>query len=603
MEDGDEETDGGQDAGGQPQDGPLRDQGEHQEDGGRVHEPPLDPAETARGVVRPLGQVQRADRCGDGHGGGELDGDGADGGPQAQAVAGGVGEHRRHRGQQCDDGQHGQKKGDRVYAHSPPAYASGTKPERKTGVGGEGDGLGPAPALGSTQQQPPPRTPPSGPSPGAISLMRRPAGRSDHAISLCLLGYVALTGLQIPVGASSRLAPGDLVLLAAAGLAFSSKRLQQPSAALPWLALPVLLSYGLLVSLLLNRPITQYVLVSKLLGGFSLAIAGFLFQGFVGRIGTRRICSAYFWGAMAVNTVGFLEFQFGVLRARGFVYDSSQIGRFSGLAVDSNANAALLATAGLCGVHLVMGLERRDGLLRLTTMAAVAWCGYLFLISYSRGALVAAVAMSMAAYWYRVRTGQSQPPRPGQIAVATLAAIGLYLRPPTGLLLGGRTDLRSVDARFDLLDRAIELLQQGDLFWLSGIGLGTFQAVHRQVIHSTPAWLYVEFGVLGALYLLGFGAITVTWVGQSLRRRTVGGELWVAILVTYGVMALSIEALYQRPLWIALGCLAGLRRTEPGVGPEDADEPRTETGQVGPARRPAQAGGEVQPVPSMASTS
>jgi len=431
--------------------------------------------------------------------------------------------------------------------------------------------------------------------------MRRPAGRSDHAISFCLLGYVALTGLQIPVGASSRLAPGDLVLLAAAGLAFSSKRLQQPSAMLPWLGLPVLLSYGLLVSLLLNRPITQYVLVSKLIGGFSLAIAGFLFQGFVRRIGIHRICLAYFWGAMTVNTIGFLEFQLGLLRARGFVYDPGQLGRFSGLAVDSNANAALLATAGLCGVHLVRGLERRDGILRLTTMAAVAWCGYLFLISYSRGALVAAVAMFVTAYWYRVRIGRSRPPRPNQVAVATLAALGLYLRPPTALLLGGRTDLKSVDARFDLLDRAIELLQQGDLFWLSGIGLGTFQAVHQQVIHSTPAWLYVEFGVLGALYLLGFGTVTMTWIGQNLRSRTTDAELWVAILVAYGVMALSIEALYQRPLWIALGCLAGLRRAGPAEGPDETDGAAAAGGAE--TARAGQVESSVQPVPSMASTS
>lgn len=428
--------------------------------------------------------------------------------------------------------------------------------------------------------------------------MRRPAGRSDHARALCLLGYVALTGLQIPVGASSRLAPGDLFLLAATGLAFSSRRLQRPAAALPWLALPVLLCYGLFVGLLLDRPVTQYVLVSKMAGGFSLAMAGFLFQGAIGRIGTKRVCFAYFWGATVVNTLGFLEFQLGLLRARGFVYDPGQLGRFSGLAVDSNANAALLATAALCGVHLVSGLERRDGILRLATMAGVGWCTYLFLISYSRGALVAAVVMFGYAYWHRVRTGRAPRPRPRHVGAAIAVAVGLYVRPPTQLLLGGRTDLKSVDARFDLLSQAADLLQQGDLLWLTGIGLGTFHAVHRQVIHSTPAWLYVEFGVLGSVYLLGVGAMTLRWIRQSLRNRQADGELWVAILVAYGVMALSIEALYQRPLWIALGCLAGLRRT--------ASEPDPVDDVARPASRPdtaIQAVSSRPSSPSMASTS
>ena len=175
-------------------------------------------------------------------------------------------------------------------------------------------------------------------------------------------------------------------------LAVVTARLQRPDHVLAWLALPLALCYGLLVSLLTGQAMTQFLLVSKVAGGFSLAAAGFLFQGAIRWYGMDRFCRTYFAGSVLVNTVGYLEFELGVLRSQGFVYDSSQVGRFSGLAVDSNANAALLATAALCGLHLLVTGSVDRGLRRAALMVGLGWTSYLFLISYSRGALVAARA-------------------------------------------------------------------------------------------------------------------------------------------------------------------------------------------------------------------
>ena len=411
-------------------------------------------------------------------------------------------------------------------------------------------------------------------------------------------------GLQVPIGAASRLAPADALLLLGAGLAVTGRRLQRPAAALPWLLLPALLAYGLLVSMAAGRPLTQYLLVSKFAGGLSLAAAGFLFQGHVRRLTVARVCHHLLWGAVVVNTLGYIEFRLGVLSRRGFVWDAGQRGRFSGLAVDSNANAALLATAALCGLHLLLVTGRRDPRWRLATTGAVAWCGYLFLISYSRGALVALAGTLVAYYWRRAvrrRAGRVE----GWHLVAGLAgAAALIIRSPVDFLIGGRTDLRSVDDRLELLDQAIELLDERELNWATGIGLGTFQSVYDRVIHSTPAWLYVEMGVLGALYVAVLGGLVLLWIRRADRLGAGDTELCLAILVLYGLMALSIEALYQRPLWIALGCLAGLpagdtpaptsRRENRRSALRVSAEPKLEV----PGRRPEHPAREGGPGPS-----
>ncbi len=380
----------------------------------------------------------------------------------------------------------------------------------------------------------------------------------------CLLAYIGLAGLQVPVGAASRLAPSDLFLVLALGLAVGAQRLQHARATLPWLTMPVLLAYGLLVGLLAGQEPTQFVLLSKLGGGISLSIAAFLFQGAVRTGGTAAVGHAFFWGAVLVNSLGFIEFRFGVLRAQGFVYDSSQIGRFSGLAVDSNANAALVVSAMICGFHLLHGRSRPSGIRRMGHQLALGWLSYLFLISYSRGALVAGAVGVVYYAKKQIDAGVHRQPQPPTLLAGVLLIGLLYRFSPSEVLLGGRTDLRSVDARVELIDNGLALMNANDLNWVTGIGLGSFHSVYGKVIHSTPVWLYIEMGLVGIVAGVVLAIMAVAWRRRAGREHPSDSALWSTIVVIYVAMGLSIEALYQRPLWVALGCLAGLSHSVAG---------------------------------------
>ena len=169
----------------------------------------------------------------------------------------------------------------------------------------------------------------------------------------------------------------------------------------------------------------------------------------------------------------------------------------------------------------------------------------------------------------------------GAVAAATLAVIAAL--PYVVVLLGGgsggggsgaldlivfqMTPVSSDMERFTSIAGGLQLFLLHPLF---GNGLGAYASdkiTHGQfvVIHSTPIWLLAEMGLFG---FLAFAVPAVRifrneWTSSS---RDGVGQMLLLMLVTFGIMSLVHELLYQRALWLLLGgglaCVASHGRPE-----------------------------------------
>lgn len=97
--------------------------------------------------------------------------------------------------------------------------------------------------------------------------------------------------------------------------------------------------------------------------------------------------------------------------------------------------------------------------------------------------------------------------------------------------------------------------------WL-GIGLGIFKATSSQffpeetVIHSTPIWVLVEFGIVGALIMLTIFASLLVSIVRT-RLRGANDQAVIMLLGVFIIFGLFHEIFYQRIFWLVLGiCLA-----------------------------------------------
>ena len=133
------------------------------------------------------------------------------------------------------------------------------------------------------------------------------------------------------------------------------------------------------------------------------------------------------------------------------------------------------------------------------------------------------------------------------------------------------------------VERLASLLGARDIFLahpIIGGGLGAFMVEHLQtagkvlVIHSTPAWLLAETGILGFLVILFcFSRIFFTELKRSARDLT--AALLVLSLLTMGIVSLFHELFYQRAFWLLVGAaMAMMPRTSESQNKIAMSEPR-----------------------------
>ena len=138
---------------------------------------------------------------------------------------------------------------------------------------------------------------------------------------------------------------------------------------------------------------------------------------------------------------------------------------------------------------------------------------------------------------------------------------------PLDLMVFQMTPVSSDSERFLSILGGVKLFLSHPVL---GNGLGAYAAetVARGnfvVIHSTPVWLLAEMGLIGFL-AFAVPAVTIFWKEWVVSPRDRVGQMLLLMLVTFGVMSLVHELLYQRAFWLLLG--AALACTAPGMAAE-----------------------------------
>ncbi len=104
--------------------------------------------------------------------------------------------------------------------------------------------------------------------------------------------------------------------------------------------------------------------------------------------------------------------------------------------------------------------------------------------------------------------------------------------------------------------------------------MGTFNAHWSgsgtaDVIHSTPAWLLAEFGLVGSLMIAAPIVVFLCGELKHCRSNDHAGNLLVLTIMAATVMSLVHELLYQRSLWLLIGlCLARKRHSASSAEPD-----------------------------------
>jgi hypothetical protein len=222
--------------------------------------------------------------------------------------------------------------------------------------------------------------------------------------------------------------------------------------------------------------------------------------------------------------------------------------RLTGLLIDPNAFGGLILVALIINATTrAHGQPLLRGHAALFANAALAAA---LMFTYSRSAWVGgmlALAGFAMLFPKRALTGFLRILPALAVAGAIIAVTIL----PTVLKLAQRPD--QVQDRVSILTLAFN-----DFFShpILGIGLGTSDVLHGQIVHNTTIWFLTEFGPLGLISILGFVASHGAMAYTAHRRlappqRVLPAAFLLAHVGVYG-LSMGIESLYQRHWWLVL---------------------------------------------------
>lgn len=288
----------------------------------------------------------------------------------------------------------------------------------------------------------------------------------------------------------------------------------------------------------------------------------------------KLVLGATLIGAVTQSAYGAYLFWQGQEIAGARLY----IGNAAAHSIDPNAFAAGLLLP--IAVALVMFLRLGFGMTKLFWLAALVTLFAGFLLSGSRGAVIALAVMAIFLMWrsrYRLAT----------TAVAVLFAI-VMLAGPVGQRFM-QSDVNNFDGRVEVWKVGIASLHQ---YWLSGAGIGNFGEAFSQFYLRTPhMWLswdrvahsifiqsVVEYG------LVGFALLMTLWYLQfrDLAEVRVDGVIGdVCIALRAGILGLfiagfSLDLMSYKYTWLAFSLIAMMRSTLLGMG-VNVDKPDRES--------------------------
>lgn len=382
--------------------------------------------------------------------------------------------------------------------------------------------------------------------PAAIDIPR-PSPHWTHTLSIRLyMVAVFLLPVQLEIEGvkailGSRLPPGDVFLALSVILAPASFRvMRRPLGHLP-LALPLVLGYGLVISLTLQGHASSHAVNVKFLGSAVLVVTGVVTIAYAQAGYTARILKTFLAGVATWGAVGYVDWAVADILPW---LDPDVESRFGALQFDPNNAGAMFAVAFFLSAFYGHRLfARRWVWIVLTLLYAAALYETL-----SRGAYIAAGAALLivlivdrvgAERWLKLLAG-------GVIAGAILLASGTIDSAVDDF--SRRPD--TVSSRGEFVDIAVDR-------WVDsrglGMGLGTFKAENDRIVHNTGVWLVVEMSLPGLVF---FVAMIVVPFAACLRMRDYDHDLAIALIGAHTVMivaSVAIEALYQRSWWLIIG--------------------------------------------------
>jgi len=373
--------------------------------------------------------------------------------------------------------------------------------------------------------------------------------------------YILFLPVQVRTPFGLRLAPSDLFLLLMLLLHLGQLRIQRHHVSIWHYGLLLIFALGTLTAAWQTGTITTYALLQKDLG-LLLLLAGYCLLAWQASSWARvKQMLQLFIATVAVqNAVAIAAFFSGLQLP---ILNEFQ-GRLSGFLIDPNAYGGLLVTAfavhalPLCrGTPLIGGrlgtlttLSLSLGL--LLTFSRSAWIGL--------GVILLVLLASRPAMFLRLA---------GQLALAAGAVLLYKGEAYLQVIETMATRSSPVEARLSYLYDGLGHFADQPVF---GMGVGVFQERYGAIIHNTPAWMLIEFGLVGfvglALFILWFfvRGIGAYWLDAGHNREA--RPLLLGLLLAHVAMlglSLGIEALYQRHWWFVLALLAaaaGLVRQE-----------------------------------------
>jgi hypothetical protein len=383
-------------------------------------------------------------------------------------------------------------------------------------------------------------------APSAIQV-DRPSPHWTHTVAIRLyLTAIFLLPVQLEVESvqdviGSRLPPGDIFLAFSLILAPASFRImRRPLGYLP-LALPLVLGYGVLVSLTLQGYVSTHSINVKLIGSAALMVMCVVTMAYAREGYTVRIIRVFLLGVALWGAVGYIDWRIADI----FPWLEVDIdSRFGALQFDPNNAGAMFAMAlALSGLY-----GRRIFSSRWVWVALTIWYATGLGLTLSRGAIIGTGAAILTVLAVD-RIGTERWVRYGVGAIVVTAF----------LLASGSVDAAvddftsrpdTVESRGDFIDEAVDR-------WVDsrglGMGLGVFKAESDKIVHNTGIWLLVEMSLPGLLFFVAM--ITVPF-HACLRLRHYDHQLALALIgahTTMVVASVGIEALYQRSWWMIIG--------------------------------------------------
>lgn len=368
--------------------------------------------------------------------------------------------------------------------------------------------------------------------------------------------FIALLPIQLDTPILLRLAPSDVVLGALILASLPRIRLRRQVWSIWHSGLVLMFIVSLFRIGVLDDNLTSYALLNKSLG--LVALLG-CYVVVTSNARTSRH-TEWMLGVLA-RSVTILTLLTGTTYlVVGLLSGASNppfsfAGRYSGTLVDPNAYGGLLTA--VLAIHLVTRAGKQPILPGKWGPVANAVLTIGIVLTGSRSAWLAMVIVYLASLLI-------DPTRSMKIVFAMVVpsfvllwAAGLT---PANVYAGSASRQFSIDKRFEILDQAIDDFITNPIF---GIGLGQYFERHGYIVHNTPVWFLVDFGLVGFVVFVGLCSWVCwrCWVALQKSRLVQNGSLVVGLALSHLAMiafSIGIEAFYQRHWWLIMALCAGL---------------------------------------------